>query len=326
MKKKLFLGILIGALLTYLSARGICFQDVLTGLKAVRYVYVLPAVLIFFLMQVLRSWRWGIILSPIVKLDQLSLFSITSIGFLAIVALPARLGELARPYLITKKSQIKMTAALGTVFIERILDILTVLFILMIVLFLAPLPAWLVEGAKIFSVAIILLFALITLLIFKREPFTKIVNYFINKLPAGFATRITPLVDHFIDGFAVMTNPIQLLAVIFLSAFIWFIDGIAIYFLFLAFSLPLSPVAAFVLMIVLVVGIAIPAAPGFVGNWHYFCIMGLSLYGINKVDALTFAVVYHFLSIGVLILLGLIFLPFNKFSLTDIQKSNQTSI
>ncbi len=103
MKKKLALGIILGAFLVYLSIRGIHFQDVAQGFRTIKYGYVLPVLIIMFIMQALRSLRWGFILSPIVRVDQLSLFSVTSVGFLAIFAIPARLGELARPYLDHKE-------------------------------------------------------------------------------------------------------------------------------------------------------------------------------------------------------------------------------
>ena len=116
-----------------------------------------------------------------------------------------------------------------------------------------------------------------------------------------------------------MINPALLLSVTLLSIVIWLVDVLAIYLLFLAFGLDLSVAAAFVLMIVLVIGIAIPTAPGFIGNWHYFCILGLGLFGIPKTDALTFAIIYHALSIGIVIFLGLLFLPFNRFSVADLR-------
>ncbi|MBW2559802.1 MAG: flippase-like domain-containing protein, partial [Deltaproteobacteria bacterium] len=84
------------------------------------------------------------------------------------------------------------------------------------------------------------------------------------------------------------------------------------------FDLPLS--AAFVLMVVVILGIAIPTAPGFIGNWHFFCVLGLGLFGIHKTDALTYAIVLHFLSIGTIAILGLVFLPFNRFSLSDMRR------
>jgi uncharacterized membrane protein YbhN (UPF0104 family) len=77
---------------------------------------------------------------------------------------------------------------------------------------------------------------------------------------------------------------------------------------------------SFVVMIVLIIGIAIPTAPGFIGNWHFACILGLSLFGVAKPEAFSFAVVYHFLSMAFTITLGVIFLPFNKFSIADMKK------
>jgi len=117
-----------------------------------------------------------------------------------------------------------------------------------------------------------------------------------------------------------MVDPALLISVTGLSIIIWLIDVIAIYLLFLAVGFHLPVVAAFVLMIILMIGIAIPTAPGFIGNWHYFCILGLSIFGVPKTDALTFAIIYHILSIGVVIILGLAFLPFNHFSLIDLRR------
>jgi hypothetical protein len=71
-------------------------------------------------------------------------------------------------------------------------------------------------------------------------------------------------------------------------------------------------------MIILIAGIAIPTAPGFIGNWHYACILGLGLFGIAKPEAFSFALVYHFLSMFVVVVLGVSFLPFNKFSISDL--------
>jgi uncharacterized protein (TIRG00374 family) len=141
MNKKVILGILISAVLVYLSVRGINFQDIIGDLKKIRFNYILVFLILAVLMQWLRSYRWGIILRPLEKIDQLSLFSVTAVGFLAIAAIPARLGELARPYLIAKRSKIKMSSALGTVIVERVLDSFSVLTIAVIVLLLNDLPS-----------------------------------------------------------------------------------------------------------------------------------------------------------------------------------------
>jgi glycosyltransferase 2 family protein len=320
MKKKVIAGLLLSVLLVYLSIREIHFPGVAEGFRTLRYGYLPPVLAVMLLMQILRSFRWGLILSPLEKIDQLSLFSVTSVGFLAIIAIPARLGELARPYLITKKSHLKMSAALGTIFVERVLDSLTVLVIAVFVLFLIPLPSWLIRSSVLFLCLTLAFVSAMILMFVKREASLRVLSPLIGKLPARTAEGVNRLISHFIDGFRIMVDPALLISVTGLSIIIWLIDVLAIYLLFLAVGFHLPVVAAFVLMIILMIGIAIPTAPGFIGNWHYFCILGLSIFGVPKTDALTFAIIYHILSIGVVIILGLAFLPFNHFSLIDLRR------
>lgn len=320
MKKKVIAGLALSALLIWLSIRGIEFRGVIDGFRTIRCGYVILAVAAMFLMQLLRSIRWGLILRPIGKVDQLSLFSVTSVGFLAIIAIPARLGELARPYLITKKSRIPMSSALGTIFVERVLDSLTVLIIAVLALFFTPLPPWLIRSSVLFLLVTLGLATVMILMIVRREATLRNLTPLIGKLPARYAGAVNRLIDHFIEGFRIVADPALLFSATLLSIVIWLVDVVVIYLLFLAFGLHLPVAAAFVLMIILIIGIAIPTAPGFIGNWHYFCILGLGLFGIPKTDALTFAIIYHALSIGIVILLGLIFLPFNRFSFSDLRR------
>lgn len=318
MKKNLILGILISAVLLYFSLKGIDYGAVADGFRSVRYSYLIPVVLILFLMQVLRSYRWGLILSPIEKIDQFSLFSITSVGFLALVAIPARIGELARPFLIKKKTGMRMTAALGTVIIERVLDSLTVMMIFFAVLLFTPLPSWLVNSSLIFLLVTLLVIVWMFLLIFKREPSLRIFEIVTGILPKTWHRKLNELIHHFIDGIGMITDVKLILYATLLSLVIWLLDAASIYILFFAFGMKLSIVAALIVMVVLIIGITLPTAPGFVGNWHFFCIAGLTLFGISKSDALTYAIMLHFLSIAMVVFLGLIFLPHNKFSLSDL--------
>lgn len=74
MNKKIILGILISVVLVYLSVRGINLQDVLNDLKKIQLSYVILFILLMIFMQYLRSYRWGVILQPMEKIDQVPLF------------------------------------------------------------------------------------------------------------------------------------------------------------------------------------------------------------------------------------------------------------
>lgn len=318
MKIKLIAGLLLSGFLVYLSVRGIDFQSVVRGLTTIRYGYALLFLAVAFLMQVLRSVRWGMILRPLEKIDQFTLFSVSNVGFLAIIAIPARIGELARPYLITKKSRIPMTCAVGTIFVERIFDSLGILLIAVLTPFFTSVPPWLTRASLIFFWITIGFLTVTIFLVIKRDALLKALNPFFCRLSEKKALLVERLFHQFSDGLKIITDFKLLVQVSFLTVMIWLVDVAAIYILFIAFGFNLPPAAAVVLMIVLIIGIAIPTAPGFVGNWHFFCILGLGIFGVPRPEALSFAIIYHFLSIGILIVLGLLFLPFNRFSLSSL--------
>jgi len=318
MNKKLIFGIVLGIVLIYFSVRGIDFNETLLHLKKIHLGYAALSLFFIVIMQALRSYRWGVILQPMAKIDQLTLFAVTSVGFLAISAIPARIGELARPYLISKKSPIKMSSAFGTVVVERVLDSLSVLTITISVLLLQDLPSWMIKSGILFFAITMLIIAFIIELVWQRETAVKIIDRMLRLLPDKLAQKGMSVIHHFIDGFQVITDVKRLLYLLFLSAAVWIVDAAVIYSMFLAFSFDLPIVAAFVIMVILIAGIAIPTAPGFIGNWHYACILGLGLFGIAKPEAFSFALVYHFLSMLVVIVLGVSFLPFNKFTISDL--------
>jgi len=319
MLKNLFLGIIIGTFFVYLSFRGIDLKGMTAGLKNANLFFIIPFLCLMILIQMLKSYRWGIIMKPIRKIDQFSLFSVTSVGFLAVIAIPARIGELARPYLISTKTGISMSSAVGTIMVERVFDALTVLTIFFIVVLFTPLPPWLIRGSLIFLFLVLTLLVLMVFLIFRKETSLKILFPVIKLFPVKWHSKLTGLIDRFVDGFKIISNQRHMCYLVFLSILIWVIDAVAMYILFFAFDIELPLSAAFVLMATIILGIAIPAAPGFVGNWHFFCVLGLGLFGIDRTGALTYAIVLHFLSIGIIVILGLAFLPFNRFSLSDIK-------
>ena len=78
-----------------------------------------------------RSWRWNYLLRPLgAALPLRRLLPISSVGFMAILALPVRLGEFVRPYFVTREGRVRMSAAVGTVAVERIVDglLISILF------------------------------------------------------------------------------------------------------------------------------------------------------------------------------------------------------
>lgn len=324
--KKLIAGIFVGALLLYLTLRGIDYPLLLAALKRIDYTYVWATVVILVIMQLVRSVRWGLLLAPMESIRQTTLFAITSVGFLAIALIPARLGELARPYLIAQKSSIPMSSAIATVVCERFLDAIVVLTILTVTLALTPLPSWItISGRIVIGGALVIGIAIVCLGI-KRDAVTNHVISLIDRLPHKWRQKTQHMVHHFLAGFRIVTDGRRLLLAGLLSVVFWFLDISTIYLLLLAFHIALPPVAPVIIMLVLLVGIMIPTAPGFIGNWHFACVVGLAIFQIPKAEALSFAIVYHFVSLAVLVFLGIIFLPAYTVRFRDLTATVSTGI
>jgi uncharacterized protein (TIRG00374 family) len=185
-----------------------------------------------------------------------------------------------------------------------------------------PLPPWLIRTSVFFLLVTLALLAVMIFMILKQDASLRLFSRLSRKLPPRFADALNRAVRHFLDGFRIIADPALLAIVTALSILIWLVDAVAIYLLFHAFGFQLPIAAALTLMIILIIGIAVPTAPGFIGNWHYFCILGLSLFEIPRTEALAFAIVYHTLAIGIVIVLGVAFLPFNRFSLADLRRQS----
>jgi hypothetical protein len=108
--------------------------------------------------------------------------------------------------------------------------------------------------------------------------------------------------------------------VLLLSLVNWLLVGATNYVLFYAFGMNLSIFNAFAILAIVALGVMVPAAPGFIGTYHYACVLGLTSFGIAKSEALSYAVALHFLQMVPVILTGLLFLPFQKLSFGGLVK------
>ena len=146
------LSLLFGGGLVYLAFHDLDWPGLKTALKEADYFWLIPYFGSLAAIQIVRAWRWRYLLEPIAPRMPSSwrILTVSWVGFMAIIALPLRLGEMVRPYLISdpapakgKKGQkdsgkrLRMSAALGTIAVERVVDGLIVsIFLFVVFLFL----------------------------------------------------------------------------------------------------------------------------------------------------------------------------------------------
>lgn len=318
--KKIIVGIILSIVLIYISLKGVEYKNIFAGLERANYTLLIPTAMLFTVIQLLRSLRWGTILSPIEKINQKKLFPITCIGFMAIALIPMRTGEIVRPYLISKESRVPFSSAMATILVERLLDSVTLIGILIWVLSTSHSNKWFGKSIYIFLLTFIIILFIVCTFHFKKQVFLLLIRSALRKSPEKARLWVEDLFKLFVEGFKLIEEPRKVLYASFLSVVIWMFSGLAIYILFVFSNIQLPIMSAFFVLVATIIVISLPAAPGFIGSFQFGCIAALSFYNVPKESALAFSMVYYAGGIGINILLGMLFLPFNKVSLKMIKK------
>jgi len=320
MKKNIVFGVLISGVCIYLAFRGIDFSALSASIASVNYFYIIPVVLVVIGAHYLRCYRWGKILDSLVSYDQKTLFILGSIGYMAVGLLPARLGEFARPYLVKKRSGIKMSASMATIIVERVFDLLTVMIIMFIVILKVSLPSEIVKAGIAMLAVSVSIFIILIIMAVKRDSSISKIDAVLRMFPAKIAEPLNKLAHSFIDGLQILPDVGKTLYVLFLSVLVWGLIGLSAYILFLGFGFDLSIFNGYAITVIIALGIMLPAAPGFIGTYHMACKIGLVCFGISDADALSYAILLHFFQMIPIVLLGLAMLPFQKISFPGIIK------
>jgi len=325
MRKNFIIGFIISFLFLYFSLKGIDFSELKLSLKSANYIYLFPTLLLVLLLLLIRSYRWGIILSPLIKYDQKTLFVITAIGFMVVSIIPARIGEIARPYLVKQKNGIKISSTIATVVVERIFDMLALMFLLFVVVLTIPLPEWLFKSGITMLVVSITAFICLIFLAIKKDSSLNKADIIFEKLPDKPAAFLKRLLHSFVEGLQILPDIKKTLYLFFLSVLVWVTNSGTFYVMFYTFGFELNFIYGCAITVISAMFVILPA-PGFVGTFHLACILGLSYFGISKAEAASYAVLTHFLQIVPIIVLGFVFLPFQKLSLPGFLKKEEEEI
>jgi len=231
-----------------------------------------------------RAWRWDFLLRPVgARVPLRRLLTVSSVGFMAILALPVRLGEFVRPYLVAERGKLRMSVALGTVAVERIIDGL-VISLLVFFAFLAlrgpHAQAWMMPTAYA-SLAVFLAagaFLVLGLIWPERAPQLFVRLLLLDRIAPRVAMRVEHILHGVCRGFRVLADGRNLSVFLAGTCAYWFLNGFGMWLLAKGFDLPLTLVAAFATMGLTGVGIMLPNTPGLVGQFDAFSKLGLLLY------------------------------------------------
>jgi len=253
-----------------------------------------------------RAFRWQLLFSPHHDLSRMRLFAVLNIGYLLINILPARVGELARAYLIGRGGQVSAAYALSTIVMERIYDTLVVVLLLTAVGSFAPMPRWAVQGGLVVGAATLVLAALLYVLAGQCGWLLGLWRWVTERvrwlerpgLEKGFRSAL--------EGLAVLGRGEVALGVLGWSVVVWACGLAAFYLVMRALALDLPWSAAGLVVAVTSLSMIIPSSPGYVGVFEEGVVLSLSLFDVERETALAYALLVHALIYAIPSLWGLI--------------------
>ena len=308
-------GVGISILAIWLTFRGKDLGAIWLAVKDGDYRYLPVYIVTLGVIHLLRTIRWGLLLEPIVKVPFARLNAVSAVGFTALLILPFRLGEFARPYLIAERPRLRVSAALSSVVVERVADGIFTALLLLVTLFAVPEGTpHLGEIRKAGYLMAALFGGLLGFLVVayvSRELAVRWVRRLLTPFSPRFATRSSGMLDAFIRGLRLVPSKRKLVLFIALTAAYWMLNGWGMHLMARAFALDLQLIDVFTILGVLVAGVMIPAGPGMVGTFQLACAFGLSLFvpeAVAHTRGVAWANVLWATQVGFQLLLGAVFI------------------
>lgn len=285
-------------------------------------------------MALVRAERWQYLLAPLGPTRFRVAFRTTVIGFAVSFVLPARAGEVLRPYLLARSERLPASAVFATIIVERILDLLAVIallttFFLALQTSEARAAPGLYRAVQLGALAMapVGLGLLIAMFVMAGHPerVHRLVLGIERVLPQRLAHALAGFMKSFAQGLAVVRSPARLGWAMAWSLVLWL--GIAgqLWVLVRAFDITMPVAGSFLVTAILVVGVALPT-PGGVGGTHEALRLSLtSFYGADNDAAVGAAIVQHGVNFVPYLLLGFWFLARDGLTMTRLRDLTATA-
>jgi uncharacterized membrane protein YbhN (UPF0104 family) len=350
-KARLWIGILVSIIALAFAFRQVDFGQVLTALAGANYWLLAASLVPLLLFLILRAIRWRLLFYPKQGLRLVNLFAVINIGYLLSNIFPARLGDVARAYLIGDTEDVSRASAFSTVVAERVLDALCAVGGFFLVLPFADLPDWMVRSGLIVGTAALVAVVLFVVLVRRKEWSLRLVDGilrmlhwprhetmerfwarlaertrldFLAELPWADRADLGRMAGSLIDGLSGITTPRMGLPLIFWSVLIWAVIGGYYWIVLLAFEPGQPYIAGVAVSSITALGMTIPSSPGYIGVFEFLTRETMVLFGMAPDVALGYALVAHAFVYVVLSLLGLASMVQQNISYAEIQERIST--
>jgi hypothetical protein len=224
---------------------------------------------------------------------------------------PARAGEIARAYALTKEAPVPFAMALASLAVDRLFDAIVLLLLAATALLDPVLSSEQTFAGRPLSsfaagagtIVVVLLIALYALVFFPKQ-LLRLFELFARRVSPSVEDRGRTMLETFVRGLSVLRSPGRFAAVFGWTLAHWLLNALGFWFAFKAVGVQAPFSAALFLQAFIALGTAVPALPGFFGVFEYMSVQGLAVYGVSQQQAATWAIGYHLFSFIPITLIG----------------------
>ena len=301
---QLILGLVVSLLALALAFRGADLGVMVGALRKANYFVLAVGVAFYISGLFFRALSWRVLLGRRVPFGRT--FEALNEGYLLNNLLPFRLGEFGRAYLVSRRNNLPALEALASIVVERVIDLLMVIILLISFL---PLVAGLAgeRGAAFTSIGLGAV-ALIVLITIARNQAP--VAHFVGRVLRWVRLRwLDPELwqaraASFLAGLSAVRDPAQALQAAFWSTMAWLAAAVGAYFMLRAFLPSATLTMAFVTLMLTAIGAAVPSAPSSAGVFELVVVQSLLIFGVDKSIGLSFGLALHAVSFLLAVIFG----------------------
>lgn len=310
------LGFLLSALLLWYALHKVNFGEVAHVLRTSNVLYFVLASAASTLLFPLRARRWRVILDPVEpNLPFGQLWRATAIGMMVTNVVPARAGELARAYALSKEQpRVSFATAFASIAVDRVFDAVVLLLLLFVSMLDPAFPSgttvanqpianW--AGSGIVFIVVVLS-ALYAIVLFPARIIT-LFEIVVRRVAPRIEARGRDALLAFASGLSVLRTPSRFGSVLFWTVAHWLLNALAFWFGFKAVGIEAPFTATLFVQGVVAIGVAVPAAPGMVGVFEAVAQVALGVYGIGAGVATAWAIGYHVVSFIPITIIGTVY-------------------
>ncbi|NWK56253.1 flippase-like domain-containing protein [Verrucomicrobiaceae bacterium N1E253] len=272
-----------------------------------------------------RAIRWRHLLPKGERFSRTCLLEASLVGFAANFVMPLRVGELVRPWVMSRWQAIRFSSALASIVVERVFDVIALMVLFGFCVGRLPsVPDWVVFGVRVMGLGGVglLLFVLVVYVQGARmiRVGERCLERFLGHRFPRFVAKLVDLMEEFVTGLKGISSLKDLAWAVLWSTALWGSLVMLYQFGLWSFGVDDSWWVGASVCVMIALAVAAPGAPGFIGTFQLGTVVALALFGYSEEFGMAYSLVLHALQVITVVLAGVFVLHRRTMSWSDIRQ------